>query len=194
MPSTRDLQPSKQKKRKPIPRHIRQLVLIESGYMCGNPRCRTILTLELHHIDPVRDGGSNESSNLIALCPNCHSMHEKGIIPQEAIYVWKNMIISINSTNISNIDTLLHIYKMSENKILEPYIRYSAESLVHFAGLLNSGLLRADFEFGSRSGMMDTVPISVFKIELTPYGLRLVDAWLEGNKEKYLDSINERSE
>lgn len=35
--------------------------------MCGNPRCRHILTLELHHIVWVRDGGGNEASNTTVL-------------------------------------------------------------------------------------------------------------------------------
>lgn len=28
--------------------------------------------LEIHHIVPLRDGGSDSPENLIALCPNCH--------------------------------------------------------------------------------------------------------------------------
>ncbi len=28
----------------------REEVLCEAGYMCGNPRCRHIFTLALHHI------------------------------------------------------------------------------------------------------------------------------------------------
>ena len=29
--------------------------------------------LHIHHIVPVRCGGTHESSNLVALCPNCHA-------------------------------------------------------------------------------------------------------------------------
>jgi len=56
----------------------------------------------------VRDGGGNEPTNLIALCPNCHSLHTHGHIPDQAVRVWKGMLLSLNSVNRSNLDTLLH--------------------------------------------------------------------------------------
>ena len=87
-----------------IPAHTQELVLLEAGYMCGNPRCRHVLTLELHHMLWVRDGGGNEPSNLIALCPNCHALHTQGYIPAGAIRVWKGLLISLNSVNRANLD------------------------------------------------------------------------------------------
>ena len=42
-----------------VPAATRTAVLMESGYKCGNPACRNILTLGLHHIVWVRDGGGN---------------------------------------------------------------------------------------------------------------------------------------
>ena len=66
-----------------IPPATRQLVLLEAGYMCANPACRRILVLELHHIEWVKDGGGNEPSNLLPLCPNCHALHTAGHIPHE---------------------------------------------------------------------------------------------------------------
>lgn len=42
--------------------------------MCGWNKT----TLDIHHIIPKAKGGSNEHTNLIALCPNCHRLaHEK---------------------------------------------------------------------------------------------------------------------
>jgi 5-methylcytosine-specific restriction endonuclease McrA len=35
-------------------------------------------SLDIHHIVERKNGGSNEMSNLIAVCPNCHrKAHEK---------------------------------------------------------------------------------------------------------------------
>ena len=65
----------KQVKRRHILVTKRQLVLLEAGYKCANPSCRHILTLELHHIVWVKDGGGNDLENLLALCPNCYSLH-----------------------------------------------------------------------------------------------------------------------
>ena len=57
--------------------------------MCANPRCKHILTLELHHIEWIKDDGNNDVSNLIALCSNCHDLHTRGHIPRSAIDTWK---------------------------------------------------------------------------------------------------------
>src|SRR5688572_22739544 len=83
-------------KRKAIPTAVRQQVLLEAGYMCANPRCRYIITLELHHMEWVKDGGENAADNLLALCRNCHGLHTVGEIPIEAIGVWKEMLATLN--------------------------------------------------------------------------------------------------
>lgn len=41
--------------------------------------------LQLHHIKPVAEGGSNSPDNLILLCPNCHIKAHKGLISPEAL-------------------------------------------------------------------------------------------------------------
>jgi 5-methylcytosine-specific restriction endonuclease McrA len=63
----------KKSNRKPIPASLKREVLTESGYRCAVPTCRTILAIDLHHIIEVEEGGKNELSNLLALCPNCHA-------------------------------------------------------------------------------------------------------------------------
>ena len=44
---------------------------------CGEEDIRI---LQVHHIKPFTDGGSNEPANLAVLCPNCHQRAEKGLI------------------------------------------------------------------------------------------------------------------
>ena len=39
--------------------------------LCGEPETR-LLTLQIHHIRPISDGGDNNPKNLMVLCPNCH--------------------------------------------------------------------------------------------------------------------------
>ena len=84
-------------KRRTINSSVRQIVLLEAGYKCANPSCRHILTLELHHIAWVKEGGSNDPSNLVALCPNCHSLHTTRHIPHQAINAWKSLLVSLNN-------------------------------------------------------------------------------------------------
>ena len=43
--------------RRSVARAVKAAVLLEAAYRCGSPRCRHTLTLELHHIVWVRDGG-----------------------------------------------------------------------------------------------------------------------------------------
>jgi hypothetical protein len=159
--------------------------------MCANPRCRHVLTLELHHIDWVRDGGGNEPSNLIALCPNCHALHTAGHWPKEAIHVWKAMLLSLNNSNRNNVDMLLHLYRMA-NDSTGSTIRYSGDSLIHLAGLLNAGLIEIGSGISS-SGGAGHPPFSSFKLELTPNGLALVEAWLKGDEHRHAAALSRRS-
>ena len=173
--------------RRQISPHTRQLVLLEAGYMCANPACRHVLTLELHHIVWVRDAGTNEASNLIALCANCHALHTRGHIPAGAIRVWKGVLISLNSVNRSNVDLLLHLYRM-EHDSLGKVIRYSGDALLQLAGLFNSGLAETGSAQASSGGMVFP-PYSSFEVKLTPRGSALVEAWLQGDEQRYLFAL-----
>jgi 5-methylcytosine-specific restriction endonuclease McrA len=50
---------------------VKSVVLQKSGYMCANPECRRIFTLDIRHLEPVEEGGPNTLRNLFAFCPNC---------------------------------------------------------------------------------------------------------------------------
>lgn len=82
--------------RKKIPTDYRLQVLHEAGYRCANPTCRTVLTLDIHHMEYVSEDGSNEPSNLLPLCPNCHSLHHRKVIPQESLRAWKMLLLALN--------------------------------------------------------------------------------------------------
>ena len=65
------------KNSKPVAPCIRQEIKTKQGCRCGlcsqkkNPR-----QLEIHHIKPRCEGGTNEKENLVALCVVCHrSVH-----------------------------------------------------------------------------------------------------------------------
>lgn len=175
-------------KKRRVPSATRQLVLLEAGYMCANPTCRHILTLELHHTVWVKEGGGNEPSNLLPLCPNCHSLHTAGHIPHEAIRVWKGMLLALNSTNRANIDTLLHLCRQSRDHVGK-HIRYSGDTLLHLAGLINAGLVETA---GARIKLGGEGPLySSFMLRLTDAGLMLVRAWLAGNEAQFNEALLE---
>ena len=66
----------------PIPA-VRREVLIEASYRCAVPRCLTALAIDVHHID--ENASNNDPSNLIALCPTCHSAFHRKTYSVEAI-------------------------------------------------------------------------------------------------------------
>lgn len=111
--------PSKRRdSRSRIPASVKLQVLTEAGYMCANPRCKHMLTLELHHLEWVRDGGGNSSENLVALCSNCHALHTRGHIPRGAIDAWKQMLMLVNgSLDRESLDLLLFMYKFEKKSL-----------------------------------------------------------------------------
>jgi 5-methylcytosine-specific restriction endonuclease McrA len=50
---------------------VRRVVLERDGYQCRN--CGNPDELHVHHVVPLRSGGTNRWSNLITLCHECHA-------------------------------------------------------------------------------------------------------------------------
>src|SRR6266404_562227 len=115
---------------------------MEAGYRCGNPACHNIITLELHHIEYVSEGGGDEPSNLLVLCPYHHAMHHAGQIPVEAIRMWKGLLVALNHAfSKESMDLLLFLHQRGDS----PHW-YTADGVLRFAGLFAAGLV----EFGDQ--------------------------------------------
>ncbi len=57
---------------------IRRRILQRDKYQCQNQDCDAqagTAELHVHHKKPLSEGGSNDLSNLITLCQDCHSNH-----------------------------------------------------------------------------------------------------------------------
>ena len=171
-------------KRKAVPLDIKKQVLHEAGYQCSNPVCRTILTLDIHHIDYVSDGGENTADNLLALCPNCHSLHHKKQIPIESLRTWKMFQMSLNEAfDRRSINLLITIAR-------QKCIDMSGEGVIECSSLIASGLasskifLHAQGPRGNRAGM----PVkSIYKVELTEKGRLFYDAWMKGDQKEAIN-------
>ena len=62
-----------------IPPRIRREVLARDKHRCRAPGCGRTRFLEVHHIIPRRQGGTNHTENLTTLCGSCHRLwHERG--------------------------------------------------------------------------------------------------------------------
>src|SRR5215204_1270528 len=159
--------------RKAIPKATAIQVLTEAGYRCAVPTCRQILAIDIHHIVEVSKGGSNDLQNLLALCPNCHTLHHRGIIPSNAIYAWKAMIVSLSQAfDTQSIDDLLFL----ANPHVAEHLQVSGDGVAKFSRLIGAGL--ATFDVFMMNG-----PIVLYRIGLTPKGAQMILAWQSGDRE-----------
>jgi hypothetical protein len=173
--------------RKQIPAAVRDEILREAGYKCANPVCRNILTLQLHHIQWVAEGGGNEATNLLALCGHCHDLHTQGHIPPEAIRHWKGILHALNSAfSKESMDLLVFLFNAESEKIF-----YSGDGLLRFASLIASGfaeVIDSHFGVGVRYGKDSpptAPPSSTHRVRLTDKGRTFVEAWTSGDEAGY---------
>lgn len=161
--------------RKKIPVPVQHQLLMEAGYKCGNPACRNVITLELHHIQYISEGGGNNPANLLVLCPYCHAMHHAGAIPVEAIRLWKGLLLALNQAfDRDGMDLLLFLHKY------ESRYRFSHDGILRFARLMAGGLVvPGSSAFFAQQGT------SWAEVRLSEKGKLLVEAWLAGDEAKY---------
>ena len=138
-------------------------VLTETGYRCAVPTCRGIIVLDLHHIVPVRAGGSNIADNLLALCPTCHALFERGTISPASITAWKAFLRSLTRAyDHRTLDLLWFLKKV-------PTFSCSADGVVSFAPLVGAGLAELQLSQQGFNAMVG--------IRLSKEGERLLEAW-----------------
>ena len=157
------------------PHSVKQRVLAEAGYRCGNPRCNNVITLQIHHIVWVKDGGGNDPSNLLALCAYCHDLHTQGHIKIEAIRLWKGLLLALNNAfDRPSMDALRMLYSAG-------MIHVSGDGLLRLAGLIVAGLVVRGVTMPASQGSFTFT----YGVYITEKGKQLVDAWLAGDEERY---------
>lgn len=163
--------------RKKISTDVKQAVLHQAGYKCANPACRGIITLDIHHLVYVTDDGKNDAENLLALCPNCHSLHHKGIIPGQSIRTWKMLLLAINEAfDRRSADILLTLADAG-------HLFVAGEGVLKCAPLIAGGFVRcARFQTGP--------VIPSYQISLTDKGTRFVKAWKDGKQKEAISPDN----
>ena len=160
-------------------------VLAEAGYRCAVPTCRTILALDMHHIIEVEENGSNELSNLLALCPTCHALFTRGTISRDAINVWKTILVALNNAfDKESISNLLFL-KVTAHEPLP----ITGDGVLKFSHLIASGL--AEFKPNTP---INIYPRTLFEVSLTPKGNKIIDAWFSGNREQVKQALSDISQ
>lgn len=170
-------------KRRKIPDNIVRQVLIEAGYRCGVPTCRNILAIDLHHLVRVSDGGKDEPTNLLALCPNCHALHHRGTIPQEAFYAWKQVLVSLSAAfDIETVDLMLFLYKMKDDRRF--LIRQGA--LLRFARLIGNDLAIIEWT----QDTINNIQFNGYRVSLSQKGQHLIEAWRKGDRDAVAEAMS----
>ncbi len=158
-------------KRITVPRAVSVDVLTEAGYRCAVPTCRTIIAIDLHHIEEVHEGGGNDVGNLIALCPTCHRLYHNGNIKRESIVGWKGMLVALsNAFDTHALDDLIFLNNLQPRELC-----VSGDGVLKFSPLMAAGL--AGFQLLSQNG-----PLLLYEIGLTPKGESFVIAWQDGDR------------
>jgi len=160
------------RERKKIPTATRELLLTESGYRCGVPRCREILAIDMHHILEVSKGGTNEPTNLIPLCPKCHAYYHRGTISSDAIYTYKALLVSISrGFDVDAVDKLLFLEMMPTD-----FVVVSGDGLLHFGRLIAAGLATTELKAHNNWQLVS------YAVNISAKGRLIIQAWKDGDR------------
>lgn len=162
------------KKRKALPVDVKHVVLHEAGYKCGNPVCRHILTLDIHHLEYVSAGGGDTADNLLALCPNCHALHHNGTIPEPSLRAWKMLLLTLSEAfDKRSIDVLLSLDRLGTVR------RISGDGVISLASLVAAGLVEIGLHMHAigHHGYEEQ-----YNAKLSDKGKLLIASWQKGDQ------------
>lgn len=71
-----------------LPYEETERIIHRVGTICCYPNCKETIALDVHHIVPRREGGTNKDSNLIVLCPSHHRLADRGAIPRRRLEMY----------------------------------------------------------------------------------------------------------
>ena len=156
-----------------------------------------VLTLDIHHIEYVADGGGDGQENLLPLCPNCHSLHHKGHIPKASLRAWKLLLLALNEGfDRRSVDALLALDALGG-------VMLWGDGLLTCASLVASGLVavqekhevveNADpawFSYFGPIGLAKEIRIAKYWIELSNKGRAFVEAWKKGDQDAAIRAAN----
>jgi 5-methylcytosine-specific restriction endonuclease McrA len=69
----------------PLSQKEKEIAINKVGTKCCYPNCSENIALEVHHIIPRADGGTNKENNLVVLCTNHHHLADRGAIPRDRL-------------------------------------------------------------------------------------------------------------
>jgi hypothetical protein len=143
--------------------------LVEAGHRCAIPVCRHI-EVEVHHILFVEEGGRDTYDNLIALCPNCHTMVHNGRIDKKALRIYKaNLRYLHDKYSNTEMDILFELSAAQEGAAL-PWTPYLT---ILIKRALESGFLNV-VQSANSAAFMGGVRTDPVFVQITPAGRQFV--------------------
>lgn len=128
-----------------ISKSIRNQLLVEANHRCTicAEKC-----FEIHHIVGQSEGGSDDPSNLIVLCPNCHQHrhHRTKEITRAQMYLYKAKLKEkreIERQLLFNLVNLQNQIRYLAKKETIRRLRNEIQSAIHQASLERSPVLQA---------------------------------------------------
>ena len=165
--------------RKKVPLRVKTQVLIEAGYRCAVPTCRTLLLIDLHHLYQVSEGGADTVENLIALCPNDHARYHREEISREAIFAYKAMLVSLSRAfDLESMDKLLFLQDLSKD-----FLKIDGNGVLSFARLIAAGLAETRIVANNNNLLV------TYTVNMTQKGRLLVEAWRSGDHTQIAHAI-----
>ncbi len=142
--------------------------MIEAGYRCAVPTCRFTIT-ENAHIVSWAESKDHSFENLVALCPNCHTMYDSGKIDRAAIIAYKKKLLFLNEIySRFELDVLDHL--KTHKRALIP-----GELLVK--RLLEEGIVIHEEKIMIQGFGDGEDILGIFSVVLTDKGKRMLDDW-----------------
>jgi hypothetical protein len=139
------------------------------------------LTLDVHHLYYVCEGGSNLADNLLPLCPNCHTEHHNGNIPTESLRAWKMLLMALNEAfDRRSVDLLLTIDKLG-------YIEWiTGDDVPTYAALVASDLISIERRYVD-AGLQHFR--NLFGVRITDKGSSFIEAWKKGDQRAAIGAL-----
>ena len=185
--------------RPPLPAELKRQILVEAGHRCAIPTCRHPTT-EIAHIEPWSKVKKHEYSNLIALCPNCHTRAEKGQIDKKSLNTYKrilqrltdkfdrfelNVLSELREKRMVLIPASMIL--LIKNLLDEKLIRLQGMGVhfdempkfekMSFIGIHDEKLTLSDYE-----GAWEFKPSSTFLVFLSDGGRGFIGEWIKANE------------
>lgn len=168
-----------------IPTPLRREVLEEAGYACAIPVCR-IATVEIAHIEPWSKVKEHTFDNLIALCPNHHTLYDvEKKIPKASVLRYKANLAVLNG-RYSDLerrvleDAVAQRYGMANGMPVAPDPGMRQWTVHRGMGLLLSHLLKDGLirkVLGPHGGLRVGHQEVEHTYVLTPKGIEFVRQW-----------------